>query len=286
MQPLDEYPIGSDRDVITPSPERDGAWRVWVFVALAAMVAAGVVAFFYLRTPSEPADSAVPAAGAAATQPSVPAARDPLGPAIEPRDLPPLDLTDPVVRELLSGLSSRPELAAWLATDGLVRNIAVAVDNVARGSTPSAHLRRLAPQRPFVAQARGESFVIDPQSYRRYDGVADTVAALDANGLARAYVTLRPRLQEAYDELGNEGTFDDAVQRAIARLLSTPVLEREVGIRPSPVLYQFADERLERLTGAQKQLLRMGPRNVGLIQDKLRELAGALRIPIARLAQP
>jgi hypothetical protein len=56
-----------------------------------------------------------------------------------------------------------------------------------------------------------------------------------------------------------------------------------VRVRPAPVLYQFTDPRLERLSGAQKQLLRMGPRNVRIVQDKLREVARALRIPADRL---
>jgi hypothetical protein len=42
------------------------------------------------------------------------------------------------------------------------------------------------------------------------------------------------------------------------------------------VSYEFGDARLESLSGAQRQFLRMGPRNVRLIQDKLRELAPLL----------
>jgi hypothetical protein len=211
-------------------------------------------------------------------------ARGQLGPAVEPRDLPPLDLLDPLVRELLSALSSRPELSAWLATDGLIRNVVVSVDNVARGTSPSPHLRRLAPSSPFVAEPRGEDFVIDARSYRRYDGIADTVAALDANGLARTYSTLRPRLQEAYEELGYpDGNIDTAVERAITRLLGTPTLGQEVDVRPAPVLYKFTNERIESMSPAQKQLLRMGPRNARLVQDKLRELASALGIPAERV---
>jgi hypothetical protein len=214
----------------------------------------------------------------------IPTARGPLGPAVEPKDLPPLNLSDPFVREMLSSLSSRPELAAWLASDNLVRNLAASIDAVANGATPSTQLRRLAPAGSFAAEPRGEDFVIDARSYRRYDGIADTVATLDAAGLARAYVILRPRLQEAYAELGYPGSdIDGAVERAIARLLETPTLDREVDVRPAPVLYQFTDERLERLAPAQKQLLRMGPRNERLVQDKLREVAGALGIPDDRL---
>jgi hypothetical protein len=281
MEPLDEYPIGPEHGTPSSPPQRDSAWRVWIVTALCLLVAAAA-AIYLARWRDSGTPEAAPTAPVA--QPEAPIAKGPLGPAVEPRELPPLDLTDPLVRELLRGLSSRPELGAWLATDGLIRNVVASVDAIANGTTPSTHLKRLAPAGPFRAEPRGEEFVIDARSYRRYDGIADTVAALDAQGLARAYATLRPRLQEAYRELGYpDGNFDDAAERAIVRLLNTPVVEREVDVRPAPVLYQFADTRLERLASAQKQLLRMGPRNGRLIQDKLREVAGALGIPPERL---
>jgi hypothetical protein len=249
---------------------------------MACLIVAAAAALYLSRPRSD--ESVAAGAASPATRQELPTPRAPLGPAVEPRELPPLDLTDPLVRELLRGLSSRPELAAWLATDGLIRNIVASVDAVANGITPSGHLRRLAPAGAFSAAPRGENFVIDPRSYRRYDGIGDTASTFDPDGLARAYATLRPRLQEAYRELGYpDGNFDVAVERAIVRLLETPLVERDVDVRPAPVLYQFADSRLERLAPAQKQLLRMGPRNGRLIQEKLRQVAAALGIPAERL---
>jgi hypothetical protein len=279
MDPLDDFPIAPERDTLAPPRPDEGNWRVWGVAAVGLIIVAALAAFFVMRPSSGP--------GAAGTDPAIPAkprdasqARGPLGPAVEPRELPPLDLTDSIVRELLSALSSRPELAAWLATDGLIRNFVASVDAVANGATPSAHLRRVAPSRPFAVVSRGERFSIDPRSYERYDGIAATVATLDADGLARAYATLRPRLQEAYRELGYpDGNFDAAVERALGILLNTPLLEGTVEVQRAPVLYQFADARLERLNAAQKQLLRMGPRNQRVIQDKLRAVGRALGIP-------
>lgn len=279
MQLLDDYPLGSDRGPVSPTPPRpDGNWRLWGVIAVALIIAAALAAFFVMRPSGGP--------GAAASDPAIqPAQNDalqsrrPLGPAVEPRELPPLDLTDALVRELLAGLSSRPELAAWLATDGLIRNFVASVDAVANGGTPAAQLRSLAPARPFAVSSKGGTAVIDPRSYERYDGIAATVDALDADGLARAYATLRPRLQEAYRELGYPaGNIDVAVERAIGRLLDTPLLERQVEVQRAAVLYQFADPRIERLSAAQKQLLRMGPRNQRIIQDKLRAVGAALGI--------
>lgn len=282
MPELDNYSLGPERGQAAPL-RREETWRLWAIAGVLIAFIAAIIAFFTLRPSKESTTSATnPTPANAASTPAAPTR--PLGAAAEPRELPPLALTDPVVREMLRGLSSRPELATWLATDGLIRNLVTSVDTVANGATPSSNLRRLAPSRPFAATPRGAGFVIDPQSYHRYDGIADTVASLDASSLARAYTTLRPRLDEAYRELGYpDGSFDAAVERAVGRLLSTPMPRDEMPVHPSPVLYKFDDERFERLAPAQKQLVRMGPRNMGLVQDKLREVAMALGIPDARL---
>ena len=57
------------------------------------------------------------------------------------------------------------------------------------------------------------------------------------------------------------------------KLLATPVVEGNVPLASKSVAYEFADPRLQSLSSAQRQLLRMGPRNVQLIQAKLREIA-------------
>lgn len=283
-EPLGDYPLGTDRESVRVPRPSEGVSRWWSIAAIVLLIGAALAAvILYLRRPS--GEITVPVTEVAVTdRQEGTEPRRPLGPAVEARDLPPIDLTDPVVRELLRGLSSRPELAAWLATDGLVRNFVATVDTIANGTTPAPHLRRLAPSRPFVAEPRGAGFVIDPRSYARYDGIAETAASLDADRLARAYATLRPRLQEAYRDLGYpDGNFDAAMERAIVRLLRTPRVEPDATVRQAPVLYKFTDERLESLSAAQKQLLRMGPRNMAIVQDKLREFGRALGIPAERL---
>ena len=54
-------------------------------------------------------------------------------------------------------------------------------------------------------------------------------------------------------------------------------------LEPDSVTYKFADPALESLTPVQRQFLRMGPRNVRIIQGKLREIAGFLGIPAENL---
>ena len=193
-------------------------------------------------------------------------------------ELPPLGESDALVRLLVGRLSTHPAVAAWLATDGLIRNATVAVQNVAAGETPARHLRRIAPQGAFAVRARGlATRFVDPRSYQRYNWIADAVASIDTEGSARLYSTLRPRVEEAYAELGSPDTrFDATLERAIVVLLETPVVEGDVRLVTRGALYAYADPRLEDLSPAQKQLVRTGPRNTRLMQAKLREIALAL----------
>jgi len=139
----------------------------------------------------------------------------------------------------------------------------------------------LAPAGAFGVVQRSNNLYVDPRSYDRYNAQADAVASVDGAGSARVYTTLRPRIQEAYRELGvgNE-SFDRTLERAIRHLIETPAPSREPALEPRGIGYGFVDVKLEDLSGAQKQLLRTGPRNMRLIQDKLREIGRALGMTI------
>ena len=203
--------------------------------------------------------------------------------------VPPLDQSDAVVRELVRQLTSNPTVASWLATDGLIRNFTVATANIADGVSPERHLRRLRPAEPFAVVRQGNQYTIDPASYRRYDRVAAAASSIDPDGAAKLYATLKPRIEEAYRELGHPDTsVDGAVEQAIVRLLQTPIVQRPPRVEPGNrgIGYAFVDPDLEALSGAQKQLLRMGPENMRAIQQALRAIAISMGIPPARLPQP
>jgi hypothetical protein len=281
MEPLDDFRLGSE-PAPPPGPEPSPGSRAPLWIAAALLVAAAVIAGIVLARRTAQAPAPQKAAQPAPAPPTE--TRGSLGPAVEPIDLPPLVLTDPLVRELLGKLSSSPTLAAWLATDGLIRAFVVSVENVADGDSPARHLRALAPRSPFRTVTEGRSITIDPRSFSRYDGIANAVASLDPAGLARMYSMLKPRLVEAYKELGHpEGELDIAVERAIVHLLQTPVVDEPIAVRPRVLSFRYDRDDLEALSPAQKQLLRMGPRNVRVIQDELRAVARDLGVPLSRL---
>jgi hypothetical protein len=260
---------------VKPPPRRP-KYAVWATAVLAAIVVAGGVWFFMSRKPP-PAPAAVTVTDAApAAVPQRP--ETPLVKAAD-IDLPPLPQTDPVVRELVKRLSSHPTIAAWLATNGLIANFTVATLNIAEGRTPAQFLRPIAPRGRFRTTSAGEELFVDPRSYERYNPHGDAIAALDSVGTASLYLTLKPRITEAYRELGYpEGDFDRVLERAIGLLLQTPALDEKAALHPNAVTYAYSDPKLESLSPAQKQLLRLGPRNGQAIRGKLEEIAALLKL--------
>ena len=265
-----------ERTQTPPPSSRPPSFVPWIVGALLAIGAAG--AYFYLRQPPE-----TPAAsGETATEATVEPPR-PLGAEVEPIELPPLDQTDMLVREMVRALTSHSKIAAWLTTNGLLRNFTVVIDNIAAGRTPANQLRPMRPTGAFVPIDANGVMVIDARSYDRYNDFAAAAASVDAAGLARLYSTLKPRIEDAYRDLGVKTPFDQTLEKAIVHLLEAPIVQGELALTPRGALYVYSDDRIERLSQAQKQLLRMGPRNMRVIQRKLREVALALGIPEERL---
>jgi hypothetical protein len=273
-------PDVSDFDLLkTPNESRLPQRSIGAWVAIALLIVAAVAGLYYAfwyRRPAQVVTTEPKAAPRAADRP--------LGAAGEPVTLPPLNETDAVVRELVKKVSSHPSVAAWLATDDLIRHFTIGVTDVASGKTATRQLVMLRPSASFRVIQRGNDLVIDPRSYTRYDGIAAAAASMDADGSARLYATLKPRIEEAAKELGDT-SFDRTLERAIVRLLQTPSVDDPIRVEPRGVGYGFADPRLEELSAAQKHLLRTGPRNALVIQTSLRAIALALGIPAERLPQ-
>ncbi|MGH8721381.1 MAG: DUF3014 domain-containing protein [Burkholderiales bacterium] len=275
---FDLRPTGDTPPERPPRPARSPA--AWI-LAVALILAAAAAAYVFLRG-RQPAQDAT-AGQPAAERGSAAAPATPLGGEATPIDVPPLNESDPLVRELVSALSSHPRIAAWLATDNLIRKFVVVVENIAYGTNPAPQVAALRPTATFRVLDRDGELSIDPRSYERYAGIADAAASVDTQGAADLYATLKPRIEEAWAELGRAGSFDQALERAIVVLLRTPVVEGDVPLTLGPVGYRFADPALERLSPAQKQLLRMGPRNQRVIQEKLRATALELGVPSENL---
>lgn len=272
---LDEIEIEPGRLPGGGLPERRDRILPMVLAGLAVLGSVLLsVMFFLFRTPA-PRATATPAPGAVAPGGPAPAvASSPAAP------LPPLDASDALARTLASALSSHPDFTRWLARNNLVRTLAAVVTNVADGESPRPHLEFLAPAARFRVRRVPRLLVADPAGYEGYDAFGDAVASVDARAAASAYHAVEPLFDEAHRELGHpEGRFRDSLDRAVAALLAVPVLREDAPLAAHATLFRWTDPAVEGLTPAQKQLLRTGPRNVRLVQEKLREIRATLAAP-------
>ncbi|MFI5349097.1 MAG: DUF3014 domain-containing protein [Elusimicrobiota bacterium] len=163
-----------------------------------------------------------------------------------------------------------------MKTDDLLPRFAAAVNIVGQGKVPKDSLSFMGPHKKFKARQKGANFFADPNSYARYDTTAGAIASVDAGAAARLFQKYKTLFQLAYQGVGEAGDVQDAVVRAAQELLKTPTVSGPMPLKEKGIVYAYVDDSLEHLSPAQKQLLRMGPKNQAAIQAKLREFTQAL----------
>ncbi len=267
-------------------PRSDEPKKIRTLAAGILLVILAAVALYYFLVIRKPSPGDVPADVVLETV--VPTEEEVLTGAAKPSSLDfpavPLDESDAAVREFALALSSHPSFAKWLQSKELIRKFVAAVDNVANGVSPKPHIDFFSPAGEFKVERTIEGTFIDAAGYSRYDPAADAFRSLDNEALVRLFRALKPLFQEAYADLGYPGAdFEETMVRAAVELLRTPVVEGPIRLEMKVLSYAMADEALENLSAAQKHFLRMGPRNMGLVQAKIRELAAAMGVPASRL---
>jgi hypothetical protein len=203
-----------------------------------------------------------------------------------PENAPVTDLraAELLLPRLAAALSADPDVLCWLKNEHILRYFVAAVDCVAAGTSPRPHLPFFHLRGGFRARPAGRrEFQVDPVAYGRYDAVAAAFASLDPKGCRATYHRLEPVLDELYHDLGYaDGSFRTLLAKAVHELLATPVPGADARLRQQGGLYVWADPELEHCNEAQKHLLRMGPDNMRNIQEKLRQLAAALDLPLLK----
>lgn len=207
-------------------------------------------------------------------------------PPAAPSKLPPLDESDALVRTKASALSADAAFREWLKLDALVPRLASAMNRVAQGGVPRDIFSAFAPRGKFPVLKKAGATRADPAGYARFDGFAAFVASVDAVAAARVFEELLPLFDAAQRSLGEKNaSAREAFFAASRELLQTPIIEGDVLLKEGKkgIGWAYSDERLENLSLAQKQLLRMGPKNQAIVQAKVRGVALALGVPGSRL---
>jgi hypothetical protein len=250
-----------------------GRYKIYILIGIAVLTAAlGAVYYFYLmpRSSEKPTEVLPQSTGKEAQSGSA------VEPAVEPIEVD-LDKSDDLVRELVRKLSSNPGLSRWLVTDHLIRRFVSIVDVIANGGSPRRDVNFVDFKGEFKVEEAGGEVFLDPNTYRRYNRIADIFVSLDTDGCVTLYRQLRQPIRQAYSDLGYpEEDFNATLKKAILELLQTPIVENRIYLKKDVLTYKIADPELEQLSRAQKHLLRMGPDNMRAVQSKLREIAQKL----------
>ena len=252
-----------------------------VILAIIAVISLIVYFFFIKKEPPPPPPPAPALASGTEARETVPPVEE--APVKKESDNPllldiKLNESDKTLREVLSDCSPRRDFKEWLKNKDLIRRFVAVVDNVAGGENPAPHLAFLVPTGKFRVITKGDNIYMDPTSYRRYDPVTDVFVSLDTQKLVDIFRQVKPLADEAYKELGYPGKdFTDTLFQAFSVLINTPVPEGDILLVEKVTSYAFSDPGLENLSAPQKHLIRMGPRNAVKIQEKLSEIAEAIR---------
>ena len=187
---------------------------------------------------------------------------------------------DEFVRTVASRISAHPEWASWLVTDGLIESLVASVEAVADGYSPSGELGFVATEHPFLVREDEGRLVIAAGTYRRYNLAVDVLGSVDAAAAVAILRELEPAIEEARQDLAwHRGSFEDRLRQAIDHLLEVEVPRGAIEVEQRTRTYAFADDDFERMSDAQRHLLRMGRQNALAVQAKLSDIRSVFGWP-------
>ncbi|MGB5344543.1 MAG: DUF3014 domain-containing protein [Woeseia sp.] len=241
-----------------------GKSAIWIMVLLA--IAAGVFYWFLQsRAPAPPAPVSLPAPSAVVqpedTGPRYPLPVAPLADKPNVQPLPDLSASDDYLRLDISRVFGQ-DLAALLVRQALIERIVATVDNLPRPQI-AGKIRPVEPlASSFVALGQDDSgeYQLGRDNFARYDALVARLQSVDIDQMVELYRRYYPLFQTAYEGLGYpNGYFNDRLVEVLDHLLATPDIPGDIVLVRPNVLYEYADEKLARLSSGQKLLIRMGP---------------------------
>ena len=196
--------------------------------------------------------------------------------ATPPDPLPLLNESDPEITRALAEIAGADPLAEYLVKSQAISRIVATIDSLTYRQVPA----QINPIKPadgkFIVDAEGESIIMSAENFSRYDGYVALMQNVDTERLLVLYRRYYPLFQQAWEDNGGEGSFNDRVLVVIDQLLETPNMPAPVYLTKPEGVYLFEDPELEALSAGQKILLRMGSVNATVVKEKLLEVSTKL----------
>ncbi len=187
--------------------------------------------------------------------------------------LPSLDESDTESKKKINSLTADKNLSNWFHSAHLIRRGVTFIDGLSRGIQLNKMHKAPTPKGKFLAVKKDGSLWLNQKNYQRYEYLISVIQAIDNDKLVNIFHQFRPLLEEAYGELGYAPKeLDNAIILALDQILSAPINNGPIKLTQESVQYKYANDKLEALPSIQKQLLRMGPENTQIIQNKAQVL--------------
>lgn len=189
----------------------------------------------------------------------------------------PVEVSDASVKSALMSIATSPTFAKLLVNDRLIEKFVINVHNLSSQELSPKDSLVTTPEQKFKTYNQADRVWIDKDSFQRYNKYTYALESVDTEELVALFDDYQTSIEEKYSEISRPGeTFDKALIKAINTLLDTPEVHVPIEVYSDSVMYKFRDDKLESLSGPQKQLIRTGPENMRRIKDVLRSVKEAL----------
>ncbi len=184
---------------------------------------------------------------------------------------------DQYARESIDAVNGGKALAQFVAGDYVVERAVAIIDALRRGEVPYKLLPVGKPSTIFPISDNGLRVTLDTAGFRRYDGFAQWVGGLDTPALVSLLNDYEMIATQALTRMGvTDFDIRSAVLAATTQILSTPQVAVDAELMRREANWVYMDPELEALSSLQKHVLRMGPENADIVQQKARDIRGAL----------
>ena len=215
-----------------------------------------------------------------AEAPAAPIAAPPVTevqPKIPPAPVVSEETGDQYARESIDAVNGGKALAQFVAGDYVVERAVAIIDALRRGEVPYKLLPVGKPSTTFPISDNGLRVTLDTAGFSRYDGFAQWVGGLNTPALVSLLNDYEMIATQALTRMGvTDFDIRSAVLAATTQILSTPQVSVDAELMRREANWVYMDPELEALSSLQKQVLRMGPENADIVQQKARDIRGAL----------
>lgn len=215
-----------------------------------------------------------------AEAPAAPIAAPPVTevqPKIPPAPVVSEETGDQYARESIDAVNGGKALAQFVAGDYVVERAVAIIDALRRGEVPYKLLPVGKPSTTFPISDNGLRITLDTAGFSRYDGFAQWVGGLNTPALVSLLNDYEMIATQALTRMGvTDFDIRSALLAATTQILSTPQVSVDAELMRREANWVYMDPELEALSSLQKQVLRMGPENADIVQQKARDIRGAL----------